>query len=924
MVRRLDRILDDPASADDSLLDGLDEAERRDLAHGLKARIDELARSDPPSALPYAEILERAAGKDPALRAIVFRGTATAHHSNGNTQRALDAYSSALSVYEERGEDLEIARVLRSLVDVCQMAGRVEDSLRHAERARSILERLGEERLLAQLETNVGNVYVRLDDYPRARRSYLSACERLERIRRPLDLAIARYNLAIVESQSGLFEEAERTFLSARSVFESEGMGVHVADCTHMLSLVNARRGRFAAAIAGLESAGREYSIHRNPRGVPACDLDLAEVYLRLDARREARDHAAKAVSGFRALELDYELAKAQTVHGVACARIGDEALAVESLIGAREIFRRTGNHAWVAIADIHRCEVEGSRADPGATTDILQNAVTVLDDKGLTLWRDLARVALARERLRSGDHAGADELLGKLLSQRTERTLDALVTFQALCALADLRLETEGAESSVALLREAVDVVEGVMGELPDADIRIAFFRRPHQAYVDLAYLLSERSPFSWSESLELLESGRFRSASFLDEVREASGLRTARERLSWLVGSRLDAQLGSPGAGALEPSRACDAELDAAETELVRLRARAPGTRLSSDELRASVPEGELVVSYAVSRYGAFAHVVGPARLEAVRLQLDMKEIASRRRRWHFQRGKLRLGETYSKRHATRMARATADILDAFGAEFLRPIEHLLDTPAVSIVPYGALHGLPFHAFTFGGRPLGSAVEVSYGLSFAHLVRSRARAFDGDSVLVCGSFEPGLPEVREELVDLASIWGGRMQEVEPTDLHAFLGARRTAGGVLHLASHGVFHPDNPILSAILLGPSMLTAREIASMKQEFDLVVLSGCDTGRAHVSGGEEAFGIAQSFIRAGTRSVLCSLWPVRDADARRIMVDFHASLSGGATARRALFEAQELARERDPASSTWSAFALLGDPAARVPR
>ncbi len=922
MELNLDRFLADPAAIEDGALEVLGPAGRQKLVEETKRRIDELVRSDPPGALPLAELLGRISDRSPEIAAVIFRGRATAYHSNGRSQEALDAYLEALAVYEKEGNELEAARVLRSLVDVYQLAGKPEEALERAEQAREILERLGEERILAQLETNVGNVYVRLDDYPRAREKYLSACARFERIRRPLELAISRYNLAIVQSQSGMFADAEQTFQAARGVFASEGMDVHVADCVYMLSLVLSRRGSFEEAIEGLEEARRMYAIHRKPRGMPLCDLDLAEIYLRLDARREAATHAARAAKGFAGLELDYERAKAETILGVANLRLKDPSVASQAFFEARAIFERLNNPAWAAIVDIHRSEVHVLNGDAEVAARILRGAHRTLEERGLALWSALAATALARTLVRMSQFDEARAVLTALITdRRSNRALDAIVLGQAHRVLADLKYRLDDTSGAVAELQTVIETVEGVLGELPRSDIRIAFFRSPHGAYVDLAYLraVHEHNPES---SLQMLESGRFRSWSPTGGDADRSS--SAHQRLAWYFTKSLDSDVGAAGGEEeLSGKTGDDARLREAETDVITQRAEPTRPAVDLESLRRAVAPGEALLAYALSQYGAIAYVLTTDRLEAIPLDLNLDEIGRLRRRWTFHVDKLRFGEDYSRRNHKKLAASSESILDALGERLITPVLDRVQERALVIVPYGSLHGLPFHAFRTSGATLADLHDVTFGISIGHVAHCRARSSQGGEVTICRARSADLPALEGEAENLSHLYGPLATQVPEGELHGLLGCRDSSGGLLHLASHGVFRPDNPVMSALLLGDTMLTARELAKLRLDFDLVTLSGCETGRSHVSGGEEAFGLASSFIRRGARSVLCSLWPVDDRDSAQFMGAFYERLASGETARSALVASQRAARESNANAISWSSFVLLGAPDTQVP-
>lgn len=107
-----------------------------------------------------------------------------------------------------------------------------------------------------------------------------------------------------------------------------------------------------------------------------------------------------------------------------------------------------------------------------------------------------------------------------------------------------------------------------------------------------------------------------------------------------------------------------------------------------------------------------------------------------------------------------------------------------------------------------------------------------------------------------------------------------------------------------------------LLTASDIALLRLNADLVVLSACNTagGDARL-GGEALSGLAESFFFAGARSLLVSHWQVPSAPTVRLMTGLFAG--GGGTAQALAAAQRALASE--PATAhpfNWAAFTLVG--------
>jgi CHAT domain-containing protein len=150
-------------------------------------------------------------------------------------------------------------------------------------------------------------------------------------------------------------------------------------------------------------------------------------------------------------------------------------------------------------------------------------------------------------------------------------------------------------------------------------------------------------------------------------------------------------------------------------------------------------------------------------------------------------------------------------------------------------------------------------------------------------------------LPEAETEVTALAQIYGS-------ADSKAFIGGdasertfKQLATGyrILHLATHGVLDNRHPLYSYLLLTKSegdvendgLLEAREIMDMNLHADLAVLSACETARGRVGAGEGVIGMSWAFFVAGVRTTVVSQWKVNSASTSQLMVNFYKALKAG---------------------------------------
>jgi CHAT domain-containing protein/Tfp pilus assembly protein PilF len=156
----------------------------------------------------------------------------------------------------------------------------------------------------------------------------------------------------------------------------------------------------------------------------------------------------------------------------------------------------------------------------------------------------------------------------------------------------------------------------------------------------------------------------------------------------------------------------------------------------------------------------------------------------------------------------------------------------------------------------------------------------------------------------------------------------HAIIDDKQAERSCLVLSQVGLPDPLESVIAGERIIDGRLTVEEVLrEWHLNADLVTLSACETALGREIRGEGYIGFAQAFFRAGTRSVVVSLWKVDDRATRRLMVRFYEDmLERGMTRSASLREAKQWLRDlegrggirpfSDPAF--WSGFILIGDP------
>ena len=147
----------------------------------------------------------------------------------------------------------------------------------------------------------------------------------------------------------------------------------------------------------------------------------------------------------------------------------------------------------------------------------------------------------------------------------------------------------------------------------------------------------------------------------------------------------------------------------------------------------------------------------------------------------------------------------------------------------------------------------------------------------------------------------------------------------------VLHFAVHVVVDNERPDRTALVLAhdpgsaeDGLLQAREIAHLRLRAKLVVLSGCNTGSPIFQSSFDNASLVRSFLFAGAKSVLATLWPIDDTFAAYLMGQFYAYLTQGMDDGTALEMAKRDAihKYRNAGPALWAGFRLVGNGYERI--
>ncbi|HEX7678100.1 MAG TPA: CHAT domain-containing protein, partial [Thermoanaerobaculia bacterium] len=276
-----------------------------------------------------------------------------------------------------------------------------------------------------------------------------------------------------------------------------------------------------------------------------------------------------------------------------------------------------------------------------------------------------------------------------------------------------------------------------------------------------------------------------------------------------------------------------------------------------------------------------------------------------------------------------------ATAD--EAY-AKLIAPLREHIHNNRLILVPHNVLHYVPFAALHDAGsnRYLIEDYTLSYipSASALRFLRSKETPVKGVA-LILGNPSSALPAARhirgaeEEAVAVAGHLGSKAV-LGPQARESLLYGLGGDVDLVHIASHAIYDPVNPLFSRIALAPGdgydgNLEVHEILSSLDlsGVNLVVLSACETAVGERSGGDEIVGLTRALLYAGTPGVISTLWRIDDTSSALLMDEFYRRFAAGALAADALRDSQlaVLRSEHYADPKYWAAFTLSGNPQGR---
>ncbi len=809
-------------------------------------------------------------------------------------QKALDM-NEGMEASLKGQNQLSVADTYLSLAQVNSVLGRFGTALEYAETALTLYRRLREERgemeallVLGKIQINAGTPELAAGTIQES----IGICENL-------GLNTARHLNAMAE------------------ILKAEGQ-LEKALSHNLRALDQARESRIVPQVVWANMrAGDSY------RDVG----DTEEALARYTAAREMQDSSGMQA---RALEAsaDMRLGKAED---------------------AQRYYLDIGSDVAGGLATLKVAEMQAESGQTGPALQSYAQAVELFTRSGVN-------EGAAQAYLRIGDL--------RIIAGEPEPASDALESAQALARYPENRwqvwyqlgrlAELEGLQDSAIVRYErSIRIIEQIRGNFTIDDLKSRYIDDKVKVYDRLIRLLRERGDLSASFSY----AERAKARAFLDLIgskKLEAGARPGRELIQQEQELRMQIQnlTRIMQKNELETTRGMStrevyAELHRSQEEYTRLLQRIKLENaeyhsmvsiepVDADGVAAGLDAGTALLYYWIGEESSAAWVFSRNGMRSVNLDLTASEARRMvdlcrqvvRRTAEFRGG----GDWRSDIQIPVPDRRPVSAREQFSEAYKRlisPVYPLLeDYASIGIVPHGPLHFLPFQALI---APDGTFLVEKHNLFYVPSSSVYEQCLEkeghprldfmgmalGD--LSLGTFS-GLPGTTWELDQIKTNFPQGTFTYEQSSTESFFKENAERYEYIHLATHGMMNPVQPVFSFMLMNPTQaddgqLTVNEVFGMNLNARLVTLSACETGLGDLSRGDEVVGLSRAFIFAGSPSVIVSLWSVADRPTAELMASFYRHLKDHPPFV-ALNMAQRETMKKFPAPFYWAPFQLIG--------
>ncbi|HDN73680.1 MAG TPA: CHAT domain-containing protein [Archaeoglobus sp.] len=454
---------------------------------------------------------------------------------------------------------------------------------------------------------------------------------------------------------------------------------------------------------------------------------------------------------------------------------------------------------------------------------------------------------------------------------------------------------------------KKSIDIIEDLRGLVKIAERREAFFENKADVYVKMVFLClrlgKDEEAFNYAERakgrvfLELLgtEKVKVKARPELKEE-EKKLLRKIRAIEAKLregrgAGERYIRELGE----VMEEYDSLLLKIKEDDPEYYSLRKVDP---LTINEVQGFLKENEVLLEFFVGERPV-AFIIHKDSFSVVEIPMDKEELVDK---------------TSELRARIKMITGVKRVSNEIYNGLIKPLEPMLNGKELIIVPHGILHYLPFNALHDGKEWFVEKYKARFmqNASMLRFLREKGKA------KIETAFVVGNPTKDLEFAEIEAKKVADKFNVKPLlrdEARKEVVVEGSKGkDILHFSCHGMFEAGFPRFSRLMLADDNLLVAEVYNLDLNADVVTLSACETGLGGLTNGDEIEGLTRAFMRAGTPSVIASLWSVDDESTSELFLRYY---DGRGDKVERLRKAQIETMKEYAHPFYWAGFVMFGE-------
>ncbi len=306
------------------------------------------------------------------------------HARRGNYEAARAEFERALGIFEELGDEFNVAKGYNNIGIIYYRQGDLSRALEQYQRSLESFERQGHQGRIAVMLNNIGNIYEDQGEYEKALDHFNRSLAMREELGDLQGMATVSSNIGIIHSNLGEYPQALTCYQRSLTIYDSLGNLSEAARMHVNMGFVYQSQGDYAQALNQYRLSLEGYEKLEDQRGVATGLHHIGMVYF-------YQDDFAKALEyGHRSLEVREEM--------------GDQPAIARTLSNIGEVYEAKGDYEQAL--------------------DYFKRSLAIKDSVGDQLGMAFSLAQIGKVTIGQGEYAAAEEYF--------ERSLDLYESLNA------------------------------------------------------------------------------------------------------------------------------------------------------------------------------------------------------------------------------------------------------------------------------------------------------------------------------------------------------------------------------------------------------------------------------------------------------------------------------------------------------------